>query len=44
MIMLDRKSDNVWWPSAVPKAPSTPAVKSSTPKKEEEISVEDLPF
>jgi len=43
MIMLDR----AWWNEnsnfSTPKN-STPAVKKSTPKKEEEISIEDIPF
>ncbi len=47
MIMLDgnRDSDNAM-PSKKDTTPgnNTPAVKKSSPKKEEEISVEDLPF
>ena len=47
MIMLDNKWDNTSYDG--PSAPEaiqndTPAVKKSTPKKEEEISVEDIPF
>ena len=50
LIMLSRKDDNAWWakftpPSAsAPKGNTTPAVKKSTPKPEEEISIEDIPF
>ena len=42
MIMLDRKWDSDW--SNTPSSNPSPAVKSSTPKKEEEISIEDIPF
>lgn len=46
MIMLDSKNDSEWF---TPNAPfestnSTPAVKRQTPKQEEEISIEDIPF
>jgi len=42
MIMLDRK----WETNSTNNTASnpSPAVKSSTPKKEEEISIEDIPF
>lgn len=48
MIMLDSKSDNDW-SSFTPNnefnsTNSSPAVKRSTPKEEEEISIEDIPF
>jgi single-strand DNA-binding protein len=42
LIMLDRKWDSEWKSS--PSSNPTPAVKNSTPKKEEEISIEDIPF
>jgi single-strand DNA-binding protein len=42
MIMLDRKWDDSW--ANTPSSNPSPAVKSSTPKKEEEISIEDIPF
>jgi len=50
LIMLSRKDDSIWWsnftpPAAsAPKGKTTPAVKKSTPKPEEEISIEDIPF
>ena len=44
MIMLDRKWENEWGNYSASKSPSTPAVKKTAPKGEEEISVEDLPF
>ncbi len=50
LIMLSRKDDNAWWASftppasSAPKGKTTPAVKKSTPKPEEEISIEDIPF
>jgi hypothetical protein len=48
MIMLDgNSSDNAWNTSSkIDNSPvnSTPAIKKSAPKQEEEISVEDLPF
>lgn len=42
MIMLDKKWDSEWYNS--PSNNSSPAVKKSTPKQEEEISIEDIPF
>ena len=46
MIMLDSRWDDSWFtPSSSDTAKNdTPAVKKSKPKKEEEISVEDIPF
>ena len=47
MIMLDGNSNTENIPAPVNDAPvqnETPAVKKTNPKKEEEISVEDLPF
>ncbi len=42
MIMLDRKWE---WENTTSTQPnSSAAVKNSTPKKEEEISIEDIPF
>ncbi len=43
LIMLDRKWDSEWNNSNTTPN-SSPAVKKSTPKKEEEISIEDIPF
>ena len=42
MIMLDRKWDSESFNS--PSNNSTSAVKKTTPKQEEEISIEDIPF
>jgi len=42
MIMLDRAWDNNKSPTTPTN--STPATKKTSPKKEEEISVEDIPF
>lgn len=46
MIMLDNRSDNNSGDFAKPgqSTNDTPAVKRTTPKQEEEISVEDIPF
>jgi len=47
MIMLDSKSDSEWFTPAnnwFESTNSTPAVKKSTPKEEEEISIDDIPF
>lgn len=47
LIMLSRKDDNSEWASYTPQvnnSSSTPAIKRSTPKQEEEISIEDIPF
>lgn len=46
MIMLDNKSDNNSgeYQNYAESTNDTPAVKRSTPKQEEEISVEDIPF
>jgi single-strand DNA-binding protein len=46
MIMLDNKSDNSNWEfsNSGSSTNDTPAVKRTTPKQEEEISVEDIPF
>lgn len=49
LIMLSRKDDNSEWASYTPKtssnnSSSTPAIKKSVPKQEEEISIEDIPF
>ena len=45
--MLSRKDDNSWGASYTPQetnSNSTPAIKKSVPKQEEEISIEDIPF
>lgn len=42
LIMLDRKWDNSWWNNF--STNSTPAVNNVSPKKEEEISIDDIPF
>lgn len=42
MIMLDKKWDTEWFNS--PASNSSPAIKKSIPKQEEEISIEDIPF
>lgn len=46
MIMLDNKSDNnnSEFSNSGSSTNDTPAVKRTTPKQEEEISVEDIPF
>jgi len=48
LIMLGRKWENSqWWdftPNSSSPASSTPAIKKSVPKQEEEISIEDIPF
>lgn len=46
MIMLDGNAGSESMPTQVDSTPAneTPAIKKSSPKKEEEISVEDLPF
>mgnify|MGYP001774811824 CR=1 FL=1 len=44
MIMLDRKWDNNDSFDNSNSWNSTPAVKNTTPKQEEEISIEDIPF
>lgn len=44
MIMLDSKWDDSSSGSTGTSSNETPAVKKSSPKKEEEISVEDIPF
>jgi single-strand DNA-binding protein len=47
MIMLDSsssKSQDYWTPNNDMYENSTPAVKKTSPKKEEEISIEDIPF
>ncbi len=46
MIMLDSKSDNSDFTPTTPyeSTNSTPAVKRQTPKEEEEISIDDIPF
>ena len=48
LIMLGRKWENSEWANFTPNssvpASSTPAVKKSVPKQEEEISIEDIPF
>jgi len=44
MIMLDRAWDNSNNNSSTTPANTTPAIRKSSPKKEEEISVEDIPF
>ena len=44
MIMLDSKADSEDFSKPSESSNSTPAVKKSSPKAEEEISVEDIPF
>lgn len=44
MIMLDKSSSNDFAPSTDSSSFSSGAVKKSTPKQEEEISIEDIPF
>ena len=44
MIMLDRAGASENTGSSTPANNSTPATKKASPKKEEEISVEDIPF
>lgn len=48
MIMLDWKWDDWWYNNSNISSESlqndTPAIKKSIPKKEEEISIEDIPF
>lgn len=46
LIMLDNKSDSNSWDyqNSGQSTNDTPAVKRSSPKQEEEISVEDIPF
>jgi single-strand DNA-binding protein len=44
MIMLDSKSDSDWFNSSSAWTNDSPAVKRSSPKAEEEISIEDIPF
>lgn len=44
MIMLDSKWDSESFNSSDNISNSSPAVKKSTPKDEEEISIEDIPF
>lgn len=45
MIMLDSKSDSDWFSqSSNDSMNNSAAVKKSTPKAEEEISIEDIPF
>ncbi len=45
MIMLDSKNDSMWESfSNSSDTNNTPAVKKSSPKQEEEISIEDIPF
>ena len=49
LIMLGRKWENSEWANFTPNNTesnnkSTPAVKKSVPKQEEEISIEDIPF
>ncbi len=48
LIMLGRKNENSEWANYTPNsstpASTTPAVKKSVPKQEEEISIEDIPF
>jgi hypothetical protein len=50
MIMLD-SSNSTWtqqesspFSQSTPAQNSTPAIKKSSPKQEEEISIEDIPF
>jgi hypothetical protein len=44
MIMLDNKSDSEGFSSSSSSSNESPAVKKSSPKAEEEISIEDIPF
>ena len=44
MIMLDSKSDSEGFSKSSSSSNESPAVKKSSPKAEEEISIEDIPF
>lgn len=44
MIMLDSKGDSESFSSSNESSNSSPAVKKTSPKAEEEISIEDIPF
>ncbi len=50
LIMLGRKGESSEWANHTPKtnnsfnSTSTPTIKKSVPKQEEEISIEDIPF
>jgi single-strand DNA-binding protein len=47
LIMLSKKDENSAWTSYTSPAnnsSTTPAIKKSVPKQEEEISIEDIPF
>ena len=44
MIMLDSKNESGEYNKSDSAWNNTPAVKKTTPKKEEEISIEDIPF
>ena len=44
MIMLDSKSDSENFSKSNQASNNSPAVKKSSPKAEEEISIEDIPF
>jgi hypothetical protein len=44
MIMLDSKWDSEGFTNSSESYNNTPAVKKSSPKAEEEISIEDIPF
>ena len=44
MIMLDSKSDSEGFSKSSSSSNNSPAVKKSSPKAEEEISIEDIPF
>lgn len=44
MIMLDSKNEATWESFSNNSTNDTPAVKKSSPKQEEEISIEDIPF
>jgi hypothetical protein len=44
MIMLDSKDSSDSNSNATSYENQTPAVKKTSPKKEEEISIEDIPF
>ncbi len=44
MIMLDNKPESGWFSKSSSSYNESPAVKKSSPKAEEEISIEDIPF